>query len=180
MVKSQSQHQPVNSVALSFQINHTIHSSAETQFQLKNPNQGHGRHQNSRWHSGPSLLTHTLFVPCLSALPFLRYHYFKIWPCKSKVKVIGEVKVQGHIVGPASYQLRHFSFHVDLPCLRYSYFKSWKSKVKVMCEVRLQGHIGSNILFTQILFDPCQSSLQFLIYSYLKNWPWESNVKVIA
>ena len=33
------------------------------------------------------LLTHIPFIPCQSALPFLRYSIFKIWPWKSRVKV---------------------------------------------------------------------------------------------
>ena len=38
------------------------------------------------------------FLPCHLSIPFLEYGYFKIWPWKSKVKVIAG----GHIVGPTS------------------------------------------------------------------------------
>ena len=55
--------------------------------------------------------THISFVPCQSALPFLRYSSFKIWPWKSKVKVIA----QGHKVGITPYRLISLSFHVDRP-----------------------------------------------------------------
>ena len=37
-------------------------------------------------------------LPCQSALPFLRLGFFKLWPWKSKVNVMGMVKGQGHIV----------------------------------------------------------------------------------
>ena len=57
------------------------------------------------------LSTHISFVPCQSALPFLRYSSFKIWPWKSKVKVIA----QGHNVGITPYRLISLSFHVDRP-----------------------------------------------------------------
>ena len=47
------------------------------------------------------LSTHISFVPCQSALPFLRYSSFKIWLWKSKVNVIA----QGHKVGITPYRL---------------------------------------------------------------------------
>ena len=40
----------------------------------------------SQWGSN-ILSTHTSFVPCQSAIPFLKYSIFKIWPWKSRVKV---------------------------------------------------------------------------------------------
>ena len=65
---------------------------------------------------GSSILsTHIPFVPCQSALPFLRYSIFKIWPWKSRVKVIGEVTVQSHNMGLTSYGLTSLSFHVNWP-----------------------------------------------------------------
>ena len=48
-------------------------------------------------------------------LPFRQYGYLKIWHWKSKVKVMGEVKGQGHIVGPTTYRLKSLSFHVNQP-----------------------------------------------------------------
>ena len=74
--------------------------------------QGHGWAQRSKPQCGSNFLsTHILFVPCQSALPFLGYSFFKIWPWNSEVKVIG----QCHIVGPKSYRLRSLSFHVNRP-----------------------------------------------------------------
>ena len=57
--------------------------------------------------------THILFVPCQSGIPFLSYDFFKIWPWKSRVKVMGEVTVQSHKVGQTSYWLTSLSFHVN-------------------------------------------------------------------
>ena len=51
--------------------------------------QGQGHEWGERWksQSGCNILsTHNHFVPCQSALPFLRYRILKIWPWKSKVK----------------------------------------------------------------------------------------------
>ena len=55
---------------------------------LKIQGQGHGWGQSWKSQSGCNILsTHIPFVPCQSALPFLRYSIFKIWPSKSMVKV---------------------------------------------------------------------------------------------
>ena len=59
------------------------------------------------------LSNHIPFVPCQSGIPFLRCNIFKIWPWKSRVKVMGEVTVQSHNVGLASYRLTSLSFHVN-------------------------------------------------------------------
>ena len=112
---------------------------------LKIKGQGHGWGHSSKSQCGSSILSnHILFVPRQSALPFFRYSIFKIWPWKSRVKVIGEVTVQSHNVGLASYGLTSLSFQCQLalPFLRYSIFKiwPWKSRVKVMGEVTVQSH----------------------------------------
>ena len=55
---------------------------------LKIQGQGHGWGQRWKSQSGCNILsTHIPFVPCQTAIPFLRYDFFKIWPWKSKVKV---------------------------------------------------------------------------------------------
>ena len=83
---------------------------------LKIKGQGHGWGHSSKSQCGCSILSsHIPFVPCQSALPFLRYSIFKIWPWKSKVKVMGEVTVQSHNVGLVYYRLTSFSFHVNQP-----------------------------------------------------------------
>ena len=41
--------------------------------------------------------------------------FFKIWPWKSKVKIMVEVKVENHKMGVTSYRLTLLSFHVNQP-----------------------------------------------------------------
>ena len=86
------------------------------------------------------LSTHIPLVPCQWALPFPRCSIFKIWPWKSKVKVIA----QGHKVGITPYRLTSLMLHVDWPChswdtaiskfdVENSRSRSWvRSKLKVI------------------------------------------------
>ena len=74
--------------------------------------QGHGWGQSWKSRHGSNILSiHIPFVPCQSAIPFLRYDFFKIWPSKSKVMVMVEVKVENHKVSVTS--LASLSFHVN-------------------------------------------------------------------
>ena len=106
----------------------------------------------------PTLLsTQIPFIPSQSTFQFLRNGYFKIWPCKSKVKVMGEVKVQGHMVG--AYWLTSFSFHVNRPCHSYDLaIQNLTFKIQGQGQPsRSHNHDNrSNILPTHILFIPCQ------------------------
>ena len=81
---------------------------------LKIQGQGHGwgGHWKSQ-HGSNILLTHIPLIPSQSAIPFLRYDFFKIWPWKSKVKVMGEGNVESHKVGVTCYRLTSLSFHVN-------------------------------------------------------------------
>ena len=105
---------------------------------IRPPHHGH----NSQYH-GHEWMTHILFVPCQSAAPFLRYSNFRLWPWNSKVKVMGVVKGQCRTVGPVSYQLTSFSFHINQTNNSWdtaiSKFDLETSKVKVMSEVKGQG-----------------------------------------
>ena len=83
---------------------------------LKIKGKGHGWSGHSKSQSGCNILsTHILFVPCQSAIPFLRYDFFKIWPWKSKVKVMCEGNVESHKVGVTSYRFTSLLFHVNRP-----------------------------------------------------------------
>ena len=55
------------------------------------------------------------FLSMSIGLPFLSYDFFKIWPWKSRVKVMGEVTDQSHNVSLKSYWLTSLSFHVNRP-----------------------------------------------------------------
>ena len=73
-----------------------------------------GQSHSSRSHNRNNILsTHIPFIPCWSALPFLRCSYLKNWPWNSKVK--GKVKVQSHKVSLTSYRLTSLWFHVNRP-----------------------------------------------------------------
>ena len=109
---------------------------------LKIQGQGHGWGQSSKSQCESNILsTHIPLVPCQSALPFLRYSIFKIWPWKSMVKVIA----QDHTIGITPYQLIS---HVDRPShswdtviskfdVENSRSRSWvRSKFKVTTRVQ--------------------------------------------
>ena len=73
--------------------------------------QSHGWGQSWKSQSGcNNLLTHIPFVSCQSARPFLKYSIFKIWPWKSKVKVMGDVDIESHNMGPTFYRLTSLLF----------------------------------------------------------------------
>ena len=79
-------------------------------FDLENQRSRSWVGSSSKSQCGSNILSiHIPFVPCQSALPFLRYSIFKIWPWKSRVKVMGEVTVQSHNVGLTSYRLTSLS-----------------------------------------------------------------------
>ena len=83
---------------------------------LKIQGQGHGWSGHWKSQSGCNILsTHIPLIPCQSAILFLRYDFFKIWPRKSKVKVMGEGNVEKHKVGVTPYWFTSLSFHVNRP-----------------------------------------------------------------
>ena len=85
-------------------------------FTFKIQGQGHGWGQSLKSQCESIILsTHILFVPWQSAIPFLRYDFFNIWPWKSKVKVMEEVNIESHNMGPTFYRLTSPSFHVNRP-----------------------------------------------------------------
>ena len=93
---------------------------------LKIKGQGHGWGHSSKSQCGSSILsTHIPLVPCQSVLPSLRYSIFKIWPWKSRVKVMGEITVQSHNVGLTSYWLTSLSFHVNRPSHSWDTFSKF-------------------------------------------------------
>ena len=151
---------------------------------LKIKGQGHGWGHSSKSQCGSSILSnHILFIPCQSALPFLRYSIFEIWPWKSRVKVIGEVTVQNHNVGLTSYRPTSLPMSIGPPILEIQYFQNLTLKIKG------QGHRwghssksqwGSSILSTRIPFVPSQSGIPFASFDFLKIWPWKSRVKVMG
>ena len=79
---------------------------------LKIQGQDHGWGQSFKLQCESSILsTHIPLVSCQLSIPFLRYSIFKVWPWKSKVKIIA----QGHKLGLTPYRLISFSSHVNRP-----------------------------------------------------------------
>ena len=104
--------------SLSFHVNLPSHSWETTffKFDLENPRSWSWLRSKLKLKSGCNILwTHIPFVPCQSAIPFLRYSIFKIWPWTSKAKVMGVVNVEGHNMCPTLCRLTSLSFHVNLP-----------------------------------------------------------------
>ena len=84
--------------SLSFHVNRESHSWGTTFSKFSD--------HTSKSQCGSKILsTHIPFVPCQSGTLFLSYDFFKIWPRKSRVKVMGEVTVQIHNMGPTFYRL---------------------------------------------------------------------------
>ena len=100
--------------SLSFQVSQPSHSwvTAISIFYLESQGHGWGQSLKSQCESN-FLSTPIPFVPCQSAIQFLRYDFFNIWPWKSKVKVMGEVDIESHNMGPTFYRLISLSFHVN-------------------------------------------------------------------
>ena len=83
---------------------------------LKIQGQGHEWRRHWKSQSGYNILwTYIPLIPCQSAIPFLRYDFFKTWPWKSKVKVMGEVDIKTHSMGPTFYRFTSLLFHVNRP-----------------------------------------------------------------
>ena len=126
---------------------------------LKIQGQGHGWGQSLKSQHGSNIQsTHIPFVPWQSAFQFLSYDFSKIWPWKSRVKVMGEVTVQSHNVGLTSYRLTSLSFYVKRASHSWltNFLKiwPWKSRVKVMGGVTVQSHnVGlTSYWFTSLSF----------------------------
>ena len=117
-----------------------------------------GQSHSSRSHNRYNIPSpHIPFIPCWSALPFLRCSYLKNWPWKS-------MSIWHPIV-----ELRLFQ---NLTLKFKGQGHRWGHSSMSQC--------GYNILSTHIPFVPCQSALPFLRYSIFKIWPWKSSVKVMG
>ena len=129
-------------------------------------------------------VTHIPLVPCQLALPFPRYSIFKVWPWKSKVKVIA----QGHKVGTTPYRLISLSYpfcsiSIGPPIPEIQLFQNLTLKCQGQghkCWQSWKSQRGFNIQSTHIPFFPCQSGIPFLSYDFFKIWPWNSRVKVMG
>ena len=112
---------------------------------LKIKGQCHGWGHSSKSQCESNIIsTHTPFVPCQSALPLLSCDFFKIWPWKSRVKVMGGHSSKSQC-GSNILSTTHIRFvpcQSGIPFLSHDFFKiwPWRSKVKVMVKVTVQSH----------------------------------------
>ena len=155
-------------------------------FTLKIQGQGHGWGQSLKSQHGSNIQsTHIPFVPCQSGIQFLSYDFSKIWPWKSRVKVMGEVKVESHNMGPTFNRLTSLSFHVDQAShswvTTFSKFDLENKGSKVMGEVTVQSHnVGlTSYRLTSLSFYVKLAS-QSWVTTFLNIWPWKSRVKVMG
>ena len=138
---------------------------------LKIQGRGHGWGESWKSPHGSNILsTHIPFIPCQSAIPFLRYDFFKIWPWKSKVKVMVEVKVESHKVGITSCQLTSLSFHVNRPCHFWGTafskldLENPRSRPWVRWTLKVTTWVQHSIDSHPLI--PCQSTIPFLRYGF--------------
>ena len=126
---------------------------------LKIQGLGHGWGKSLKSQHGSNIRsTHIPFVPCQSGIQFLSYDFSKIWPWKSRVRVMGEVKVESHNMGPTFNLLTSLTFHVDQAShswvTTFSKFDLENKGSKVMGEVTVQSHnVGlTSYRFTSLSF----------------------------
>ena len=142
---------------------------------LKIQGQGHVWGQSSKLEWLP-IDSHRL-CSCHSINSFLGCGLSKIWPWKSKVKII----TQGYIVGPTSFWLTFLLFHVNQPSHSWdAVFQNLTYKIQGqghVCDKSSKSQSGSDSLSTHTLFVPCQSAILFLWYGFFKTRPWKSQVR---
>ena len=134
---------------------------------LKIKGQGHRWGHTSKSQCGSSILsTHIPFVPCQSGIPFPSYDFLKIWPWKSRVKVIGEVTVQVTMWVQYPIDLHPFrSISIGHPIPELRLFQNLTLKIWGQGHGwghTSKSHWGCNILSTHIPFVPCQSGIPYL------------------
>ena len=80
---------------------------------------------------------------CQSVIPFLRYDFFKIWPWKSKVKVMhgwGEHWKSHSGCNILSTHIPFVPCQSAFPFLRYSIFKIWPWKIQGQGQMAMMLH----------------------------------------
>ena len=122
------------------------------------------------------LSTEICFLPCQAALTFLPVTAIsKFDPWKSKVKVMGEVKVQCHIMflHPINMLSTHIPFvpcQSTLPLQRQGYHKIWlwQTNVKFWMRSNFKFTLWVQYSFDSHPFHPPKSALPFRKYGYSK------------
>ena len=166
---------------------------------LKIQGRGHGRGEYWKSQHGSNILsTHIPFIPCQSAIPFLRYDFFKIWPWKSRVKVMVKVQVESHKVDVTSYRLASLSFHFNpIPKIQTAFSKfdlenprsrswvRWTLKVTTWVQHSIDSHpfnsmsIGHPIPEIQ-LFQNLTLKIQGRGHGWGEGWKSQSGCNILS
>ena len=106
---------------------------------LKFKGQGHGKGHSSKSQCGSSILsTHIPFIPCQSALPFLRYSIFKI--CQgSRSRVRSQFKVTMWVQHPIDSH-PFCSMSIGPPIPEIQHFQNLTLKIKGQGQMTLMLH----------------------------------------
>ena len=142
--------------------------------------QGHGWKSQ---HQGSNILsTHIPFVPCQSAIAFLIYD--KIWPWKSMIKVMVEVKVENHKVGVTSNRLTPFpSMPIDPSIPEIETFLNSTVKIQRECEMTMvrytyrsrRFHITSNGINPTVLSEIwLPKNMSVVLLHFISFAPWKN------
>ena len=119
-------------------------------------------------------MAHTLFIPCQSASPFLRWGYFRL-TLKLLVKVMGVVKGQAH--SQTSILLIRFFFNSHQTKTFWWLFRNFTLKhPRSMSWMRLRSHIIFIIQPMYYFFVSRQSEQAFLRYGQIIVWPWKKHI----
>ena len=169
---------PYRFISFSFHVNRPSHSwdTAISKFDIENSRSRswvRSKFKVTTWVQHSVNSHPKAFIPCQSGIQFLSYDFSKIWPWKSRVKVMGEVKVESHNMGPTFNRLTSLSFHVDqashswVPT--FSKFDLENKGSKVMGEVTVQSHNVGLTSYRLIPFILCQTGIPFLSYDFFEN-----------
>ena len=115
--------------------------------------------------------------------PIPELRLFQNLTLKIRVKVMGEVKVESHNMGPTFNRLTSLSFHVDQASQSWvtTKFDLENKGSKVMGEATVQSHnVGlTSYRLTSLSFYVKRASHSW-VTTFLKIWPWKSRVKVMG
>ena len=122
--------------------------------------------------------TRISFIPIQLIFPFLKYDYWTsdIEKTRSNSCVRSQFKVETWVQYPIdSHPFGSMSIRPLIPMIEL--FLNLTFKIQGQSQSS-RSHTMHNIISTHIPSVSCWSALLFLKYSYFKNWPWKSMVKV--
>ena len=138
---------------------------------LKLQGQGHGCGQRARSYNWPSIiLTHFLFIKHQQTNNSADRAISKFDLETSKVKVMREVKGQGHILYPVSNQCTSFSFHINRTNHSWDMAKKgvwpWKNTSKITVFNRISPKSNQVITMTRATMLPRFVVIRWVILTF--------------